>query len=374
MTIKIIPVADSPAFGLPKVSARYYGAVTRRFSHLSLSVGLGLSLLVHATVLVPVLVVVMRSSGQSQAAQGRFEPEDFVLPEEDADPPPEPDVQIGIDAQTPSTLTWIGYEEYQEHLARLAEVEQAALSEIPAGAIPSPAIPPVPQVEPAEQTATEEQPKKADTSEEPQPSPETPALPEWFTDLLVGVSPEAPKAMEVQPEESPAATPKKDPSPKPKETPPSKLKEETKEAPAKPVLTPPDPSKPASPGDPTEIPGDHADKESDAASTIEVPLDQIKLGKPIAREGLELKPRRPRFTTLTLITASPGNPLVEIRFAADGKPALARVLESSGDNRIDHAVASSLYRWRASGKDLEKLGKDETIDIRIRIILNPRVK
>ena len=46
-------------------------------------------------------------------------------------PPPIPvdheePVRLGIDESNAQTMNWIGYEEYQEHLAELAEVEQAA--------------------------------------------------------------------------------------------------------------------------------------------------------------------------------------------------------------------------------------------------------
>ena len=45
-------------------------------------------------------------------------------------PPPESDPAeaLGIEESEAETLTWIGYEEYEKHLARLSEVEQAAMS------------------------------------------------------------------------------------------------------------------------------------------------------------------------------------------------------------------------------------------------------
>ena len=36
-----------------------------------------------------------------------------------------PEIELGIDKSRESTLTWIGYEEYEEQLARFATVEQA---------------------------------------------------------------------------------------------------------------------------------------------------------------------------------------------------------------------------------------------------------
>ena len=118
--------------------------------------------------------------------------------------------------------------------------------------------------------------------------------------------------------------------------------------------------------------GDQAEQESDATSTIEVPLDNIKLGKPLAAKGLRLKPRKPEFTTLTMLTAAPGNPLVELQFRRDGKPQRVRIIEGSGDARIDEAILNSLYRWRASGKELKALKRGELMPIQIRIVLSDR--
>ena len=116
-------------------------------------------------------------------------------------------------------------------------------------------------------------------------------------------------------------------------------------------------------------PGQQADQESDAFSTVEVTMEQLQLGRPLAAQGLQVKPRKPVFTTLTLLTAAPANPRAELRFRSDGKPARVRLIESSGDPRIDEAVLNSLYRWRASGKKLRELGRGETIPVRIRIVL-----
>ncbi len=72
-----------------------------------------------------------------------------------------------------------------------------------------------------------------------------------------------------------------------------------------------------------------------------------------------------------MLTSAPGNPLVEIQFASDGVPLLARILQSSGDPLIDEFLRSSLYRWRASGKPLTELKGEQTIEVELRIVLNP---
>jgi protein TonB len=132
----------------------------------------------------------------------------------------------------------------------------------------------------------------------------------------------------------------------------------------------PAPQPAAPPAQPAGKPGVQSDQESDATS-LEVTMEQLTLGRPLAAQGLQLKPRKPVFTTLTLLTAVPANPLAELRFRRDGKPVRVRLLESSGDPRIDEAVLNSLYRWRAAGKQLRELDAQGTIPIRIRIMLRP---
>ena len=119
------------------------------------------------------------------------------------------------------------------------------------------------------------------------------------------------------------------------------------------------------------MPAEESDRESDATSR-DVTLEDLKLGRPIAREGLEIETKRPRFTNLTLLTASPGNPGVLISFDRDGIPLIVEFDPSSGDPRVDHALRSSVYRWRAKGARLDSLGEDETVVIELTIILNPR--
>ena len=142
---------------------------------------------------------------------------------------------------------------------------------------------------------------------------------------------------------------------------------------------PPQPSatQPANPQEATarqltsgSAPGAQADKESDATSIIDVPPEKWRLGKPLAAHGLELKPRRPTIDVLTMLTAAPGNPLCQINFGRSGEPKAAAILRGSGDSRVDDAILASLYRWRASGKELDGLSNDQTIEVRIHMLLN----
>lgn len=118
------------------------------------------------------------------------------------------ELALGIDAETPSSLTWIGYDQYEEHLARLSEIDQAAFDDdpsagaggmtdgeapvaVPPGSAPTdqaasqdaapeaPATPTVPMTEPREPV----EPEKSDTPPEVDPQrdaaapPPAPSLP-----------------------------------------------------------------------------------------------------------------------------------------------------------------------------------------------------
>jgi hypothetical protein len=349
--------------------------VRRRDSNLPLAVGLVLSVILHAAVIVPILMAAFTSHGPTSRMQpARFNPEDFRPPEEEAETPL-PEVELGIDAPTPSTLTWIGYEEYRKHLAALAEFEQAAFTDEPAGGgPPEGALAQTPEPQEPEEERPEDEAEQA-----PPPASvatlsegDLTAIAHWLEGLALSTGPPPEEPAEIEPQAEPidpiaqllervqqAKDAEQSPAPKPAEEQPAPRQPEQAD-------------RPQPPGEPgIAEAGDEADKESDATSTIDVALEEIQLGRPIARPGLEVKPQRPTFTTLTLLTASPGNPLVEIRFGADGRPANASILEGSGDSRVDHAIEASLYRWRASGKALSDLKADQTVDVRIRIVLNP---
>src|SRR5262249_53409536 len=96
--------------------------------------------------------------------------------------------------------------------------------------------------------------------------------------------------------------------------------------------------------------GVQADKQSQPTSGAEVPRDHWQMGRPLANKGLELRPRRPTFTLLTMLTSAPGNPLCEMLFNKDGVVTNARIVDSSGDPRIDEGILNSLYYWRAAGE------------------------
>ena len=318
-----------------------------RAANLPLFTGLLVSLLLHALVIVPGLMAAAQSSRAMTSFDAQFQAQDVEPPET---PPPPPD--LGIDEPMPSTLTWVGHREYEEHLAHLADIEQAAFTDQPiSGGAPT-----------APRQASEEQPtpREEDRIAAGQETPEDPGAPPapkqvhklTMAELIRKMFTQLPGPEADQPETG-AAEPA-EPEPTPEQ--PTQAAQEADAPPAPPT--------------PHPEPAERADKVSDAFSTIDVPLDQIKLGKPLAAQGLELKPSRPDFSIMTRLTASPGNPLVEIRFNREGKPSKAIIVQSSGDDRVDHTLKASLYRWKAAGKGLEELEGEQTIDVRLRIILN----
>ena len=284
--------------------------------------GLAASVLLHATILLPALVAVLkRPEAGPEKLLGTFKPEDF----RERDEP----IRLGIDRSKVSTLTWIGYEEYRQHMAALAETEQAAFRTTTG----SPGRGPNASAE----SLLDALSQWLDTFERAQelppgmpPSPEGVAVPAG--DLLAALQRWLDAASQwPQPRHSPS---------------------------------------PAT-GEPADR-GAVSDEESDPTSTIEVPLAMLASGQPLAAQGLNVKPRKPQFTTLIRLTAVPANPLVQISFRSDGVPSKARITESSGDSRVDEAILNSLFRWRAEGEQLKELADDQTITISIRIVLTSR--
>ena len=92
-----------------------------------LLLGLVFSVIFHAAVLLPILIDVSTNDA----------PERFVELASAIEPPaPEPEAQkpeLGIEESMTKTMNWIGYEEYEEHLARLGETDQAEFIMQPSG-------------------------------------------------------------------------------------------------------------------------------------------------------------------------------------------------------------------------------------------------
>jgi hypothetical protein len=358
-------------------------------TRLPLLAGLLFSLLTHAAALLPLLVATMTPQPRPALGAAVLRPEDFREPASEPDSP-RPEVRLGIEAPTPSTLTWVGYEEYQAHVTAVqAEMDQAAFTEAPGGGPPAASPgppqrpePPITASEPLDYALHAAGPKAA--------APDQPDRPTAWPEAPDGPSP-APDSPKEEPLDllaalnrmiEQAAAQRERPEPRDAGAAGSSSAEPSPDAHA---AGPPAPATPPAAGTPVTAsnptpgstaappePGDRSDKESDAASVVTVSFEDVRMGRPLAGHGLELLPARPVFTPLLRLTALPGNPLVEMRFARDGRPRSAAILRSSGDARVDEAMLSSLYRWRARGGPLADLGDAEMIDVRLRIILNTR--
>ncbi len=390
--------------------APYDWAMHPSGSSIRLTACLAASLLLHAGVLWPAMARVVESP-----------PPDGVAEPPPAVPPPPP-VEIGIERSEAPTTTWIGYEEYREHLARLAEVEQAAFTTAAGGgggpaaeaageggrpeagiavamaadraAESEPPVPAeVPPREPREASATAVADAASDT---PETSAESAARPILDIAAAGPAGRDRPSLADaVSGESGPAVEPADGGMPEPTAVPAEAGQEleqvldrvrETLASLAAATAAPAAGGRggreqrstpPASePADATEPPGETppregvvSDRQSPATSRIDVPRDRLRPDRPIAREGLEVRPREPEFWTIERLTAVPRNPVVLIRFGRDGVPTEARLLEATGDARFDQAILASLYRWRASGRKLTDLPADGSLDLEFRIVI-----
>jgi hypothetical protein len=225
-----------------------------------------------------------------------------------------PKIELGIDHSKESTLTWIGYEEYEEQRARFAEVEQASMKT---------------KTEVAKPTAFS------------MPSFQQMAIPvaEMASQLL-----EALQGIEI-------STPAKE---VPVIFPEVEVIEEPTLEPVEVVEEVP-------------VDGNPSDRDSDATSVIKISPDQWRSGKPLASQGIVLRPRRPSFTANQLVINAPSDLVAELHIDRRGKPQDVVILFSTGSPSIDRSLESSLYRWRASGDQIDALEDEETLNITIHI-------
>ena len=80
--------------------------------------------------------------------------------------------------------------------------------------------------------------------------------------------------------------------------------------------------------------------------------------------------QRPGRATVTHFFAPAWrNPVVEVKFDREGKPASYGFVTNSGFADIDGPILDAIAGWRASGKPLEKLKNKDTIAVRIKLVL-----
>lgn len=133
------------------------------------------------------------------------------------------------------------------------------------------------------------------------------------------------------------------------------------------VPTPPSPA--GSPGDARADQGALSNRESDASSIIDVPMRNWQNGKPLARKGITLQTFRPKFSTLNIIDGIAFNPIVELVIGRDGVPQHVVISRSSGNPSVNEAIRAALFKWRATGKQVDQLKPGQTITIRLKLIM-----
>lgn len=318
--------------------------------------------------------------------------------------PPDPPLRLGREDSSTASISWLGVTsepvlgEGQE-----STVEQAELTIVPGDAQQdaqsSPvAQQPTPTLETPPSALVESQPQITGTKPEPQSQPETISEPE-FTPETSTVQPEVsePIAAPSEPETAiiqetsveeetdliEAVTiptesvdgPQSDPVPDPTEeltNPPVQTVETSPEVPHV--------TQPASTTDKAGKPGKADDRES-VASIIRRAQEvrAASLNQPLSGEGLEIKPVEPKFPASIRFTQLPRNPIVLIRFNAQGRVVNAKFLHDevkkrvydTGSKGVDEPLINAIYKWRASGKQLEALDPDDpesTIEISMRIL------
>jgi hypothetical protein len=359
-----------------------------------------------------VAVLLLRAA----AADGRDRSLDHEL-EDRRESTPEPEA-LGIEQSDAETLTWIGYEEYQEHLARLSEVEQAAMLASPVaggGGTPppsrprsspsTPAIPtanlplsaaptstaPAPETseaevildpkivtEPKTRPTVDPEPVESETIDEATTSdaeatPDPSTRPDKET-TTSEVAPEEPTSVppadeqsEPETDEKPVPTTEADPGPAPEPTPTPTPEADGDEGDTKGDAT----GEGDGPGEPAPESGNDADKDAEATSLIEVPASEWKQGKPLAARGLNITTRRPTIPVTSWLSYRPKyNPVARIEFDRTGKPKRASLVVRSQEPDLDERLIDMLYRWRAKGSRLKQLTGDQTVTIELQLLLN----
>ncbi len=325
-------------------------------TRVSVGIAAALSLLLHA--------LVLASLGDLSALAGRADPRVLFLAEEPMATPPEEEDQWepGIERGDAASLSWIGYEEYEEHLARLAEVEQAAFTLDEQSGAPA-AAPVAPQFE---------DPALAQQMAEPIESPESaesasPEAPEMAT--TEGAEEAAPLPAEAAPDvalSSQAAQQLEHLLAALRALQPERLP--VRPEPVEPTEEP----RPETPGqEGPQVPdAASAEKESDATSIERIPPQEWNNGKPIAREGLEIRP----FSLhrhlvedfgdyqlgLRPASAVRRNPIVRLRFDRSGKAAEVVIVRGTENVQFDRLYLPTwMARWTARGPKLAELGPGE---------------
>lgn len=323
-----------------------------------LALGIAVSLIAHVALFVTMVV----ASPLSRASRPLAE-----HPQNEEEQQPDREVPLGDFDSKVTSMSWIGYDEYQQQFStEPSTVDQPQLTR-------TPRAPVMAHADAAQTTEAQPIPREpvqaqslADASEprEAQPEPdqaldETLALVEGPPIELAGDIAIDELLGEGLPE------PNEEDSPSPEAT----LSE------AEPSQPQPEQQAQAAAPSP-EDPGEPSDKDVPFAARFEA--KESELGKNIVSTGLTIKPRKTTPTMYSHVTRalrSPWNPVFRIHFRANGSVDRVEVVETSKVPQVDSALMNLLYNWRAEGPQLESLRegtedqRGETLPIEIRILL-----
>lgn len=326
----------------------------------------------------------------------------------DMAPPPVPEghpLRLGRQDSRSASIAWLGVvRDPVVGQGQESQVEQAELTiqqgerDAPAATQTAPSPPTQSPAQPPTETTAEPIQPEPEPEQEPQPKPEqrpeqAPSIP--LPDLpepVIEPSASEPETPEVRPDSQPQPQPQPEPESEPETRPipesepepepePEVPSQETASAAQKPTeaaqSTPVTP--PAHPT-PAGKPGEVDDRES-VASIIRRAQEvrATSLNRPLSGEGLEIKPVEPKFPATVRFTQLPRNPIVLIRFNAEGKVVRAAFLRDeekrrtydTGSKGVDEPLINAIYQWRAEGKQIDALDPSDpesTIEISMKII------
>lgn len=128
-------------------------------------------------------------------------------------------------------------------------------------------------------------------------------------------------------------------------------------------------SAPAAPSEQPPDAGTPADKESDATDTDE--MLEWRPGQPLARKGLDVKHISPDFGVVTsLARPIPSVVVVHVAFNRKGWAVDSWIDPASktGEPSIDGPVERAIASWTASGDEVNRLSKGETLVETVRML------
>lgn len=334
----------------------------------ALPFALGASLALHAGL---GLALGVRAGAEDTSGTTRVAFEDFTVSQNPDDPR---FVPLGNPDSRTTSLTWIGYEEFEEMWAPQSEIDQAQQNPED----PGDPVPPQPFADQSEQETTQPitgipspsevtapdpterdefvTPEPADQLESPSP-PEEISIDEFlqFVDALEDIAADIPRFNPIEAlrerREAVAARLEGERAAAPEAQQPANAPNPETE-----VAENPKNSQPAESGQN----GQKAQREADAAAIN--PIRKEDLGKPLAAQGLSIRTVRPNFSNVTLATAHPRNPVAQIDFRRNGKPIRVSIIKSSGHEQVDIDIRKALFSWRASGEALLQLPDPEDPD------------